>query len=96
MRTRLTVLWNLFSAAAFTQSRFGGVPLPNLTPSARAGHKKNWTGNSHNTTTFAPHERNGAREVSRRLAFKAKHGAFASEPELIAQNKVWTEVNKEL
>lgn len=77
MYRRFTGLWNLFSAAAFSQTRSGGIPLPNLTPSARAGHKKNWTGNSHNTTSFAPHERNGAREVSRRLAFKAKHGHFA-------------------
>lgn len=96
MYTRFSGLWAMFAASAFTIGRSGGVPLPNLSPSARAGHKKNWTGNSHNTTTFPPAMRNGARERARRLVFKAKHGHFASEPELIAQNKVWTEVNKEL
>lgn len=70
-------LYSLFAAAVFSQNRFGGIPLPNLTASARAGHKKNWTGKSHSQTYFAPHERNGAREVNRRLAFKAKHGHFA-------------------
>lgn len=77
MYRRFTGLWTLFSAAAFSERRFGGIPLPNLTPSARAGHKKNWTGNSHNTTTFTPDMRNGKRERARRLAFKAKHGHFA-------------------
>lgn len=73
-------LFALFSAAAFAQSRFGGIPLPNLTASARAGHKKNWTGTPSYQTKYAA---NGARERSRRLTFKAKHGAFASEPELL-------------
>jgi hypothetical protein len=65
-----------FAAATFT--RFGGTPLPSLTPSARANHKKNWTGTPRRQTTHTP---NGVRERTRRLAFKAQHGHFASDCE---------------
>jgi hypothetical protein len=75
MYKRYSGLFALFAASAFTQNRFGGIPLPNLTPSARAGHKKNWTGTPRVQTRFI--RTNGAREVNRRLAFKAKHGHFA-------------------
>lgn len=77
MYRRYSGLLSLFTASIFAQSRFGGIPLPNLTPSARANHKKNWTGSANNQTYFAPHERNGAREMARRLKFKARHGHFA-------------------
>lgn len=90
---RVTPLFSLFAAAAFSQNRFGGIPLPNLTASARAGHKKNWTGTPQKQTS---HTHNGMHERMRRLKFKAKHGYFASEPELIAQKKIWAEVLKEI
>ncbi len=66
-------LFSLFVGAAFSASRFGGIPLPNLSASARAGHKKNWTGTPGSQTL---HKMNGGRERSRRLAFKARHGHF--------------------
>jgi hypothetical protein len=64
-----------FAAAAFT--RFGGTPLPNLTPSARANHKKNWTGTPWRQNVVKHHSE--ARACARRLAFKERHGHFASD-----------------
>lgn len=65
-------LASVFAAAAFR--RFGGIPLPSLSASGRANHKKNWTGTPQRQTKHTP---NGMRERNRRLAFKLKHGHFA-------------------
>jgi hypothetical protein len=73
MKTKLDAIYALFSEAVFSQNRFGGIPIPNLSKSARANHKKNWTGTPHRQTW---HKMNGARECSRRLAFKERHGHF--------------------
>lgn len=68
-----TSLLDLFAAAAF--KGFGGIPLPKLTPSGRANHKKRWSG----STNQQIHQRAvaGQKECLRRLAFKERHGHFA-------------------
>jgi hypothetical protein len=48
--------------------RFGGIPLPLLSRSARSKLKRAGDYPSdHRTTSFPPEKRNGSREVARRL-----------------------------
>lgn len=66
----------LFVAAIFASQRrmFGGIPIEKLGSKARrqlTSHKR-WDNRS-----TSHHTPNGARERSRRLAFKTKHGHFA-------------------
>lgn len=72
-------LYNLFVAATRAAlGRHGGIPLASLPTKARAQHQRLYSGsNSH--TYWPPARRNGAQERNRRLAFKERHGHFASD-----------------
>lgn len=71
-------LFAIFAAAAFASARdvFGGIPLQRLSNTARRRYKREYT-NSNNSN--APRHHAEARARGRALAFKTKHGHFATE-----------------
>lgn len=74
-RGKIAILETLFALATF--KGFGGIPLEKLSNSAR----RRLTGSPEGHSTNIPRTHTSGRERSRNLAFKARHGHFASEPE---------------
>lgn len=76
MEHRRSLLGLFVAAAARGFGHFGGVPLERLSNTARRQYKREYAGN-HNTNMVCRHAE--GRSCTRALAFKAKHGHFATD-----------------